>query len=81
MRIANHEEYQAAVHRAAALSDALPDSEQGREYQRLVGEIREWDEAHKGQNAHGPEEDDGFLTADDMAVTGLPGNLGKLRKS
>jgi len=80
MSIANHDEYQAAVHRAAALSDALPDSEQGREHQRLVGEIREWDEAHKGQKAHGPEEDDGFLTGDDMALTGLPGNLGKLRK-
>lgn len=54
--------------------------EQGRGYQRLIGQIREWDEAHKGQNARGPEEDDGFLTADDMAVTGWPGNLGKLRK-
>ncbi len=55
--------------------------EQGREYRRLVDEIREWDEAHKGQNARGPEEDDGFLTADDMAVTGLPDNLGELCKS
>lgn len=80
MRIASHEDYQAAVHRAATLSDALPDSEQGREYQRLLSEIREWDDAHKGQNAHGPEED-GFLTPDDMAVTGLPGNIGKLRKN
>lgn len=80
MRIASHEEYQAAVHRAAALSDALPNSEAGREYQRLVSEIREWDEAHKGQSAHGPEEDEGFLTPDDIAVIGLPGNLGKLRK-
>ncbi|CAH1699643.1 conserved hypothetical protein [Hyphomicrobiales bacterium] len=80
MRIANHEEYQAAVHRAAALSDALPDSEQGREYQRLISEIREWDDAHKCQNAHGPERDEGLLTPDDVAVTGLPGNLGKLHK-
>lgn len=80
MRIASHEEYQAAMHRAAALSDALPDSEQGREYRRLISEIRDWDEAHKGQNAHGPEQYDGSLTSDEMAVTGLPGNLGKLRK-
>lgn len=29
MRIGSHEEYQAKVHRAAALSDALSDSEQG----------------------------------------------------
>ena len=80
MRIVNHEDYTAAVERAAALSNALPDSEQGREFQRLTLAIREWDEEHKGKNAHGPEPRDSALTADDLPFSGLPGTLGKLNK-
>ncbi len=80
MHIANHDEYNAAVQRAAALSDALPKSEEGLEFQRLTSAIREWDEAHKGENAHGPELDQSLLRPDDLPFSGLPGNLGKLHK-
>lgn len=80
MHISNPDEYQAAVQRAAAVSDALPDSDEGREFQRLTSAIREWDEAHKGENAIGPEPDQSLLRPDDLPFSGLPGNLGKLRK-
>lgn len=80
MHIANHDQYNAAVRRAAALSDALPNSEEGLEFQRLTAAIRDWDEAHKGENAHGPEPDQSLLRPDDLPFSGLPGNLGKLHK-
>jgi hypothetical protein len=80
MRIANHEDYAAAVERAASLDGALPNSEQGREFERLTLAIREWDEQHKGKNAQGPEPHESTLTVDDLPFSGLPGNLGKLNK-
>lgn len=43
-------------------------------------QFRKWDEAHKGENAHGPEPDQSLLRADDLPFSGLPGNLGKLHK-
>lgn len=80
MRISNQDEYQAAVQRAAAVSDAPSDSEEGREFQRLTSAIRDWDEAHKGENASGPEPDQSLLRPDDLPFSGLPANLGKLHK-
>lgn len=80
MTISNHAEYGAAVERASALGDAPRGSPQAEELQRLTAEIRRWDEDHKGENAHGPEPADGLLRPDDLPFSGLPGNLGKLRK-
>lgn len=80
MQISNYDEYRAAVQRAAAISDAQPDSEEGREFQLLTSAIQEWDGAHKGENAHGPEPDQSLLRPDDLPFAGLPGNLGKLHK-
>ncbi|UZF93254.1 hypothetical protein [Bosea sp. NBC_00550] len=80
MTILDHDEYRAAVERAVALSDASEGSEEAREFSRLTAEIRDWDEAHKGDNAHGPEEDQSLLRPDDLPFSGLPGNLGRLYK-
>ncbi|MGO4406449.1 hypothetical protein AB4Z10_19585 [Bosea sp. RAF48] len=66
MCISNQDEYQAAVQRPAAVSDALRVSEKGREFQSLTSAIREWDEAHKGENASGPEPDQSLLRPDDL---------------
>lgn len=79
MAIADHDEYKAAVNRAAQLSDASVDSEEGREFERLTAAIREWDQQHKGEEANGPEPDQSLLRPDDLPFSGLPGNLGKLR--
>lgn len=79
MPIANHDDYRAAVARAAALDAAAPGTPEAEEFRRLTSAIREWDEAHKGENANGPEEHHGALTADDLPFSGLPGNLGKLQ--
>lgn len=80
MTLKNHEEYEAAVQRAAALSDAPAGSPQAIEFQQLTAEIRQWNEAHKGENSHGPEPSDGLLKPDDLPFSGLPGNLGKLHE-
>ncbi|RYF31662.1 MAG: hypothetical protein EOO23_01760 [Comamonadaceae bacterium] len=80
MAITNHMEYRAAVERASAISNAAEGSETAREFNLLTSEIRQWDEAHKGENAHGPEEDQSLLRPDDLPFSGLPGNLGKLYK-
>jgi hypothetical protein len=80
MTISGHETYRAAVERAAALSDAPEGSAQADEFARLTKEIRRWDEAHKGENSHGPEPVEGLLRPDDLPFSGLPGNLGKLEK-
>lgn len=44
----------------------------------LVAAIRAWDEAHKGEQSHGSEQVSGLTRPDDLSVSGLPGNLGKL---
>ncbi|WP_336812389.1 hypothetical protein [Bosea sp. MMO-172] len=80
MTLKTHEEYEAALQRAAALSDAPPDSPQATEFQQLTAEIRRWNEAHKGESSHGPEPSEGLLKPDDLPFSGLPGNLGKLNK-
>ncbi|UZF95645.1 hypothetical protein [Bosea sp. NBC_00550] len=80
MTITSHAEYRAAVERAAAISDATDGSEGADEFTRLTSEIRQWDEAHKGDNAHGPDADQSLLRPDDLPFSGLPGNLGKLHK-
>lgn len=80
MTIATREEYRAAVNRAAALSDAPAGSEEASERERLTAEIRDWYEAHKGENATGPEQDQSLLRPDDLPFSGLPGDLGKLHK-
>ncbi|WP_377840163.1 hypothetical protein [Bosea sp. UC22_33] len=80
MAITTHADYRAAVERAAAISDAAERSDEARERDRLVFEIRQWDEAHKGENANGPEEDQSLLRPDDLPFSGLPGNLGKLHQ-
>lgn len=80
MTITTHADYRAAVERAAAISDAPEGSETAHEFKRLTSEIFQWDEAHKGESAHGPEEDQSLLRPDDLPFSGLPGNLGKLHK-
>jgi|APAra7269096613_1048513.scaffolds.fasta_scaffold12379_1 hypothetical protein len=79
MKISNHDEYAAAAARASSLSDAPEGSEAASELAELVTALRAWDEAHKGQNSHGPEPVEGLNRPDDLSVSGLPGNLGKLR--
>ncbi|HEV7321797.1 MAG TPA: hypothetical protein VGO04_24595 [Ensifer sp.] len=79
MRISNHDEYNAAVARAHSLSDAPEGSAAAAEHADLIAALRAWDEEHKGENSHGPEPVGGLNTADDFGVSGLPGNLGRLR--
>lgn len=79
MTLTNHEEYEAAVQRAATLSDAPEGSAEAAEFQHRTAEIRHWNEEHKGENTHGPEPTDGLLKSDDLSFSGLPGNLGKLK--
>lgn len=80
MEITNKAEYDAAATRANALSDAPEGTPQARELAGLVSAIRAWDEAHEGEHASGPEEVTGLTRPDDMSISGLPGNLGKLMK-
>lgn len=82
MFIQNHTEYAAAAERANALSDAPEGSEAARELATLIEALRKWDEEHAGENAHGPEtnpEPGSNFSPDDLPVSGLPGNLGKLK--
>ncbi|MEI5668318.1 hypothetical protein WBO78_24355 [Bosea sp. CCNWLW174] len=82
MVIQNHTEYAAAAERANALSDAPEGSEAARELATLIAALRKWDEDHAGENAHGPEtnpEPGSNVSRDDLPVSGLPGNLGKLK--
>jgi hypothetical protein len=55
-------------------------SAQAEERAALAAELRAWDDAHRGENAHGPDSDTDVSldSPDDMPVSGLPGNLGKL---
>ena len=78
MKIASKSEYEAAAARANALSDAPEGTSEADELAGLVAAIRAWDEAHKGEQSHGPEEVSGLTRPDDMSISGLPGNLGKL---
>ena len=80
MAISNHDDCSAAVERANALSDAPEGSAQAEEFRRLTAEISRWNQAHEGENSHGPEPVDGLLRPDDLPFSGLPGNLGKLEK-
>lgn len=81
VKISNHDEYEAAVARASSLSDARDGSPSAAEHAELVAAIRSWDEQHKGENSHGPEPSEGLNRPDDLRISGLPGNLGKLRKT
>lgn len=80
MPITNRAEYEQALARAHALSDAPEGSAQAEERAALAAELRAWDDAHRGENAHGPDSDTDVSldSPDDMPVSGLPGNLGKL---
>ena len=80
MPITTRAEYDHAVARANALSDAPEGSPQAQELATLTADLRAWDEKHRGENANGPDSDtDASLDSpDDMSVSGLPGNLGKL---
>jgi hypothetical protein len=78
MNIRDKAEYDAAATRANAISDAPEGTPEARELARLVAAIRAWDEAHKGEQSHGPEPVSGLTRPDDLSVSGLPGNLGKL---
>ncbi|MGO4670218.1 hypothetical protein [Bosea sp. 2RAB26] len=80
MTLRNHEEYEAAVQRAAALSDAPEGSPQAAKFRQITAEIRRWNEADEDENSHGPAPSHSLLTPDDLPFSGLPGNLGKLRK-
>ena len=80
MRISNREEYEAALARANALSDAPEGSAQAAEFAELEAALRTWNEARQGENSHGPEEVEGLLRPDDLPISGLPGNIGKLHK-
>lgn len=73
-------EYEAAAARANALSDAPEGSPAAEELAALVADLRRWDDDHKGEQSHGPEPVEGLTRPDDMSVSGLPFNLGKLTK-
>ncbi|KRE11743.1 hypothetical protein ASE66_24880 [Bosea sp. Root483D1] len=82
MIISTKAEYEAAAERANALSDAPEGSPAAAELAALVCALRKWDEVHAGENAHGPEanpEPGTNRSPDDLLVSGLPGNLGKLK--
>lgn len=79
MRISDRTEYGAAATRANALSDAREGTPQAAELAMLVAALKAWDEEHSGENNHGPEPVDGLTRPDDMTISGLPGNIGKLR--
>jgi hypothetical protein len=72
-------EYEAAALRANALSDAPKGSPAAEEWGTLIADLRMWDEMHKGEHKNGPEPVEGLNRPDDMSVSGLPGNLGKLK--
>lgn len=78
MTFKNRAEYEAALQRAAALSDAPAGSPQATEFQQLTSEIRRWNEAHRGESDQGPEPSNRLLKPDDLPFSGLPGNIGKL---
>jgi hypothetical protein len=78
MDITNKAEYDAAATRANAISDAPEGTSEARELAGLVVAIRAWDKAHKGEQSNGPETVSGLKRPDDLPVSGLPGNLGKL---
>lgn len=80
MPINNRAEYEQAIARANALSDAPEGSQQAQERAELAADLRAWDEKHRGENAHGPDSDTdvSLESPDDMSVSGLPFNLGKL---
>ena len=80
MKPTSRDEYSAAVQRAAALSDAPEGTEQAAEFRTLTEAIRRWDEEHEGENSHGPETETDLLRPDDLPFSGLPGNLGKLKR-
>lgn len=80
MIITSKAEYEAAAERANAISDAPEGSPAASELAALVEALRKWDEEHTGENRNGPENSDvgTALTKDDLPISGLPGNLGKL---
>lgn len=78
MKIFSHDDYAAAFARASSLSDAPEGTPAAAEHAELTAAMRDWDEAHKGENSHGPEPVEGLNRPDDLSVSGLPGNLGKL---
>lgn len=80
MQIRNKADYDAAATRANALSDATEGSPEALEHAGLVDAIRIWDENYKGENANGVEDASSLTRPDDLSVSGLPGNLGKLYK-
>jgi hypothetical protein len=78
MDIKNQDEHDDAEKRANAISDAPEGAPEVREFAGLVGAIRAWDEAQKGENANGVEDASGLTRPDNLSVSGLPGSLGKL---
>ena len=78
MPIQTRTEYEAIALRANALSDAPEGSPAAEELSALIADLRAWDETHKGEHKNGPEPVDGLNRPDDMSISGLPGNLGKL---
>lgn len=80
MKIRNRAEYDAAALRANALSDAPEGAPAAEELAELVAALREWTEVHEGEQCHGPEPLEGLTRPDDMSISGLPGNIGRLHK-
>jgi hypothetical protein len=80
MQISTRAKYDAATTRAKTISDAPEGTPQAQELASRVSAIRAWDEAHEAEHAHGPEEVAGLIRPDDLSISGLPGNLGKLEK-
>jgi hypothetical protein len=80
VEIKDKADYYAAAKRANAISDAPEGTPEALELAGLVDAIRAWDEAHKGENANGIEETSSLTRPDDLSVSGLPGNLGKLHE-
>lgn len=80
MTLRNEVEYQAALARAFAMTDAPPESVEYAERAGLLAEIRAWEASRGGEAKHGPEPVAGLTRPDDWNVSGLPGSLGKLKR-
>lgn len=80
MTIRDRSEYEAAAGRAHALGDAPEGSPHADELAHLIVELKAWDEGGEGGLSHGPEAVEGLNRPDNWTVSGLPGNIGKLRK-
>lgn len=82
-------EYEAALAEIQRLSAAPADSRKEARLNAIIAAAEAWDRGKGGEvagdlepdHSHGPEPVDGLNRPDDLSVSGLPFNLGKLNKT